>query len=112
MRSILILLLVLSGMTSNVYSAELIQIAGAGNVGCGVWIADKNANNRRLLDGQTWVLGYLSGKAVTAGKDILRNTPDESLFLWIDNYCQSNPLSNIADASSALYFELIRQKGL
>lgn len=109
MRSILILLLVLSGMTSNVYSA---QIAGAGTLGCGIWIADKNADSLRKFDSQTWVLGFLSGKAIATGKDILKNTPDESLFLWIDNYCQSNPLSDVADASNALYFELVNKKGL
>ncbi|MER9658553.1 hypothetical protein [Mesorhizobium sp. M0159] len=56
----------------------------------------------------SWVLGYVSGldmaSSSRSGKSSRFKTVDrEALELWVTNYCTSNPLNSIYDASLALY---------
>lgn len=78
---------------------------------CGSWVKEKEQNIPRLAGG-AWLTGYLSGLAFGSGKDVLRGADAASIKLWIDNYCQANPLDNVDDAANALFFELARRKGL
>lgn len=91
-------------------SANALSTKGAR--GCGVWVTDRSAGLSRSVGNETWFIGYLSGLAVYSNKDILKDTDNDSLYLWVDNYCRSNPLKDISDAGVDLFFELKKQKGL
>lgn len=80
---------------------------------CGAWIKDQQEGN---IPGEAanrfWLLGFLSGFAVGANKDLLRGTDNDSIQLWVDNYCRANPLDDVIAAGHALAVELIRKKNL
>jgi hypothetical protein len=56
---------------------------------------------------EEWLLGYLSGIAAAKNIDLLQGAERKSLFLWMDNYCQKNPLKRISDGAHDLASELI-----
>jgi hypothetical protein len=99
--------------------ALVLADAGAQGVGirggpsCGTWVnAESNHKNTRegINFGRTWVIGYLSGLASATGKDFwgrqnINLLSNDSVFLWIDNYCRSNPLKNLDDAAIILFAE-------
>lgn len=83
-------------------------IATFGSYDCGQWFT------KHIL-ARPWLLGYLSGLAegdYEIGKvDVLDrlNSADQA-FLWMDNYCKSNPLKEVGEGAIDLYLELERQK--
>lgn len=81
---------------------------------CGEWVQEtqRNGNGKPDASSSFWLLGYLSGLATYSGKDALKGTTTESLYVWVSNYCQKNPLDNLADAGGELFRELARRKGL
>jgi hypothetical protein len=98
--------LVLSATTSE---AQAVMTRGAPS--CGKWIAEKG--NGPMRGGyEWWLLGFLTGVAVSSDKDFLRGTDNESIYLWVDNYCSSKPLSSVTEAGDRLSEELIKQKKL
>jgi hypothetical protein len=94
-------------LTSMELAARAIEVRGIRS--CGEWVSD---NKTLALGNQTWLLGYLSGIAVATGKQVLNGTDNQSIYLWVDNYCRANPLKSLPDAGNALYFELVKQKNL
>lgn len=88
--------------------AIAIEIKGIGD--CGEWVADKNKNNNER--NKDWLLGYMSGLASASFTDVLANTSYQSIFVWMDNYCNANPLEHVSSAGITLFFELKKQKGL
>ena len=77
---------------------------------CGQWVKDRHNNDWSDVDDQNWLLGYLSGIAVTSNQDFLRTADNVSLFLWVDNYCHRNSLNSLDDAGGALAKELARRR--
>jgi hypothetical protein len=73
---------------------------------CGNWVKDRKDNGWLTRANQANLLGYLSGLAMARNKDFLRNTSNQSLFLWIDKYCQDNPLSNVYEGGLELSYVL------
>ena len=61
---------------------------------------------------QTWLVGYLSGVVAGSGMDFLAGTDNESVFKMVDDYCQSNPLGQLAAAGTAVARELMVKKGI
>jgi len=64
---------------------------------CGTWIAMRR--DRRALGGEQWVLGFLSGVGflgVADGWNLLKGVDANGVWAWIDNYCQANPLKDLA----------------
>jgi hypothetical protein len=96
--------------TTHVAEAQ-ITIFGARS--CGSWVKERpsKASISRTAQ-QAWLMGYLSGLASGTSLDALKDGDAESFFLWVDNYCQTNPLNNIADAGTALFLELRLRQGL
>jgi hypothetical protein len=94
-------------------SCNAFTVLGPGSQGCGEWVirrADKDRFWVQKLSIEVWVLGFLSGVSTdNKGHDILGDVDAESLFLWIDNYCKSNPLQKVESASEALAVELIKK---
>ena len=79
-------------------------VLGSGINSCGKWT---EARKEKALDGiidTSWVNGYLTAYNIyTPGiNDITKNIDLEGWAAWIDNYCISNPLNNITNASFAL----------
>lgn len=82
---------------------------------CGDWLKYKPTGEDKAwprMVAESWLVGYLSGIAVGVGKDALKGASASSLFVWMDNYCQANPLDDIDDGGNKLYFELAKRKGL
>lgn len=94
-------------LTAMELGAKTIEVRGIRS--CGEWVSDREA---LALGNQTWLVGYLSGLAVATNKQILSGTDNQSIYLWVDNYCRANPLRSLPDAGTALYFELVKQKNL
>ncbi|MBI5922759.1 MAG: hypothetical protein HY847_14090 [Betaproteobacteria bacterium] len=69
-------------------------------------------NKVPLLVSKNWFLGYLSGRAEESGKNLLKGTDNDSIFLWLDNYCRTNPGQDLANAGVELMRELRQQKRL
>ena len=75
---------------------------------CGEWIHHQNASYK------AWLLGYLSGiNAAYNGAKIdhlAQLSSAGQAFLWMDNYCRRNPLSNVDLGAAALFYELTDRK--
>jgi len=98
-------------------SASVVEIMGTRS--CSKWaeeqrMADstKELNRIPVLITKSWFLGYLSGRAAASGKNFLKGTDSDSIFLWLDNYCRDNPKSDLEKAGDDLGRELIRLKGI
>jgi len=83
-----------------------------GTPSCGEWIAHRKESDTLALSNTSWLLGYLSGLAVGAGKNFLPGSENTSIFSWMDNYCRSNPLKDIAAGGADLMAELVVKKGI
>jgi hypothetical protein len=97
--------------------ASAVDIRGSRS--CGKWVEEKRLANSMnemnripVLITKNWFLGYLSGRAGESGKNFLKGTDSESIFLWLDNYCQANPDKNLDNAGLALARELMQLKGI
>ena len=78
---------------------------------CGEWISHREKSDPLALGNTSWLLGYLSGQAVSRGKDFLSGTDNASIYKWMDNYCRTNPLRDVGSGGIALAAELTRKKG-
>lgn len=102
MRFIAILAtLILASCVRPAHSAEArkYMVYGAGAASCGAWLAARRAGDW-YLQGQ-WVLGFVSGYGYSAGNS-LKNTDNDAMASWIDNYCQKHPLENLSEAAQGL----------
>lgn len=88
--------------------AAAITIIGFGTQTCGAWTeAAKTESFARQMQ-RTWVAGYVSGVAITRGRDFLEPTDFDGMMAWIDQYCAANPLRIIQYAADVLAFTLDR----
>jgi hypothetical protein len=89
------------------------EVTTRGARSCGEWVTNReNKGSSLSFSSENWVTGFLSGYAAYSNKDILKGTDNESIFLWVDNYCHKNPLEYTDSASGTLFKELLKQKGL
>ncbi len=100
------LLLLLGSMTA--YADDLIIRASPA---CADWTKGRQIDKGRGAMVQTsWLMGYLSGLAMGSETDIFKNAaPNESLFLWMDHYCESYTTNTIGEGANVLYWEMIRK---
>lgn len=97
--------LALVGLTLNQASFDVkaeVTVRGMGS--CGKWVQTKGTSAR--LSPEAWVVGFISGIALGTNVDLLKSNDNESLFLWLDNFCRDNPLLPLYDASNKLSLEL------
>jgi hypothetical protein len=77
-----------------------------GRTDCGKWLT--NPDGAKTLN-KAWLLGYLSGLSVSG---IAKNDPFDALssaaqaYVWMDNFCKANPLSDISEGGAKLFAEL------
>jgi len=97
--------------------AVAVELKGARS--CGKWFEEKRlANSSKemnkvpVLITRRWFLGYLYGRADDSGKDFLKGTDSDSIFLWLDNYCHANPQMDLDKAGIDLARELMQLKGI
>jgi hypothetical protein len=90
-------------------------VGTAGTSSCGSWTESRGDNSKYgfvLASGyQNWVLGFLSGANTEHQADILKNTDLDSVWAWVNNYCQSHPQDQISTAVEHLVVELDRKAG-
>lgn len=79
---------------------------------CGDWIAHRKDSDTLALSNGSWLLGYLSGLAVGAGKNFLPGTDNTAIFSWMDDYCRANPLKEVGSGGASLMAELIAKKSI
>lgn len=94
------------------FNQETNAVEMRGMISCGRWINDKKNDELSRITAERWIIGYLSGLAAGTEKNILEGTDNDSIILWIDNYCSANPLKDIGHGSNEIFFELARQKRL
>lgn len=89
-----------------------------GSRSCSKWSEERRQaegkepmNKIPVLITKSWFLGYVSGRASLSGEDWLKGTDNESIFLWLDNYCKGHPLQDIDSGGIALERELTQMKG-
>lgn len=105
----------LGGLLVSTLSAAAVEIKGSRS--CSHWLDDSRyakstteMNRVPLLIAKSWFLGYLSGRADESGRNFLKGTDNDSIFLWLDNYCRANPNQALENAGAELARELIKQK--
>ena len=99
----IVVLLVFSSIT------QATIILGPGAASCVTWNSDRQRNESRSQLNQAWVQGFVTAYSVykvTAQDTSLRPMDSRTMAVWIDNYCDANPLKDIADAARALIEEL------
>jgi len=79
-----------------------------GNISCGVWAKDSGDAGWAFTVDHSWMAGYITAfNQQTPGVFSILNTIDmESVYLWMDKYCQENPLSNLVVGMEILTKEL------
>ncbi|MBP0624006.1 hypothetical protein [Cupriavidus consociatus] len=85
-------------------------ITVVGTPSCGTWVAERAKNDWLNVKNIAWLVGYLTGMAVATDVDALKNTDNESLYLWMDNWCRGNPLKNVSEGGVELFKELAKRR--
>jgi len=79
-------------------------IAQIGANDCGVWVKARKENRASLLEAH--LIGLLDGMAAGRAIEIWQaqgvKMSVEQAYLWMDNYCQSNPLSHVITGAHRL----------
>jgi len=85
---------------------------GGGRASCGEWTEDKNAAplagqraSLRRFQLEQWIGGYLTAYSqwVEGGSGPVSDTDNfVGATAWLDNYCQENPLNEVAEAAVQL----------
>lgn len=76
---------------------------------CGTWIEQRATKGFDRLATEAWLVGFLSGGALSTNMNVLQGTDNASLFAWIDNYCRANPLNDLGDGAQDLFIELAKK---
>lgn len=92
--------------------SSMAQVSIRGSRSCGTWIDYQKQGGASSLASETWLVGFLSGIAFESNKDILDGADNPSIFLWVTNYCQANPLESLTKAGEALAVALMKKKGI
>ena len=78
-----------------------------GRPDCGVWLSTQRETDK------AWLLGYVSGISMSEmGRLSGQSDPlgkirsAEQIYIWMNNYCQKNPLKTVGEGAFSLYLEL------
>jgi len=79
-----------------------------GPITCGVWVKDRQKDDWGHVSNALWIAGFFTAYNLQTPDvyDILGSTDLESALLWMDKYCQENPLSTLAGGMEFLTAEL------
>jgi hypothetical protein len=75
---------------------------------CATYLQDFEAKSWGQVVNQAWLAGYLTANNyITPGTyQILGNSDLSGAELWVKNFCEKNPLKNMASAAESLLLEL------
>jgi hypothetical protein len=92
-------------------SAYASAVTTMGAASCGEWVEARHNKDSPSASAlyEAWLVGDLNGLAVATQVDFLKDINIQSLFLWVDNYCKSNPLKDLSLAGFRLSLELTAQ---
>jgi len=83
------------------------QVWLEGDSDCGEWVTARKENRSMALE--HFALGFLNGLSSGTQYEFWRATGAKTsrvaVYLWIDNYCQSNPLDPLVTAVIKLFDE-------
>lgn len=90
-------------------SAHASALTTMGAASCREWEEVRHSKDSASASAlyEAWLVGDLNGLAVATQVDFLKNTNIQSYFLWVDNYCKSNPLKDLSLAGFSLSLDLI-----
>ena len=79
-----------------------------GSRSCGEWAKARKANDLNEVVIKNWIAGHINAyNSVTPDVyDIMGGIDLESVCLWMDKYCQENPLSKLPEGMNTLTKEL------
>jgi hypothetical protein len=80
---------------------------GAGTKTCGAWVEKRKEDDHFAM--AQWMLGYVSA-AGYYGDFRLRESEGQALVVWMDNYCQQNPLETFEKGVQKL-IDSLRKEG-
>lgn len=109
MKFLKLLLIVFAIGFSTTSNAVTNGVTVKGMKSCAVWVknrAEQPAPSLGAIIDSTWLAGYLSGVAVARNVDFLKGVDENTVKVWMDNYCASHPLDLVGDAADALSIEL------
>ena len=92
--------------------SSMAQVSIRGSRSCGNWIQYQKERGVASAATETWLVGFLSGIAFESNKDILKGVDNPSIYLWVTNYCQANPLDGLTEAGEALADALKKKKAI
>ena len=102
-------------MTTNPTVADELVLVGPGALSCGKIIADIEDDKTFRTTYFFWAQGFLSGlnlKYFQNWQSATDLSDPDALKLWIQNYCEENPLDVYVVAASQLWNELRARQGL
>ena len=84
-------------------------IKGAGATSCGQWVEDRKIDSHYTQ--LNWVMGFISAYNYyvytgTAPNGVFGAADPNAVAVWLDNYCQGNPLSTPYEGAISLVKEL------
>jgi len=78
-----------------------------GRYDCGIWLNQKSETSK------SWLLGYMSGlntmyvnSGLSGKKDLLEAISADQIYIWMNNYCQKNPLKTLDAGAISLFVEI------
>lgn len=87
------------------------------SLSCTQWIESraKGASVYGRVQAESWMSGFISAIGTFVPRfntqtDFLYGMTDASIFLWLDNYCQVKPLSDLRHPGDALIAKLAQWK--
>jgi hypothetical protein len=87
------------------------KIWGQGLHSCGDWTnAHSNSNSIEELLEEAWLSGYMSAMDEAGPGPRSPQVDFNAMIEWMSNYCQANPLDDLAIAASALRVELMKRE--
>ena len=90
-------------------SATAGVIQGAGAIPCGKWISERATGGHNMA--LAWVMGFMSSynhyvRSSSKRNGVFGEIDHNSIALWMDNYCKSNPLESVYSGSDKLIEEM------
>jgi len=84
------------------------QYSTQASASCGQWAKYREEGGWRYTATQGWIMGYISAynEKKSDVYDILGKNDPDSIWLWMNKYCQENPLSDVPEGMMILTDEL------
>lgn len=86
-----------------------IRVIGARS--CNAWAKDRDDElSWPAIANRNWLMGFLSGVAIGANRDMLKDADILSLVAWMDDYCANHPLKYADEGAVTLARKLLSRE--